>query len=628
MSDTQRETVQSPDGNVEVSFQLGKGMILYLQADNCPLYSIRYKGYEVIEPSQLGLRFAGAPELSCNFEIVDVAKCDHAAEWKPVWGERDVIPDNYAEMTVTLKETIMPHRLLQVTFRACNEGAALRYTVPEQEGFDKFSITEDLTYFTFEPGTRGVASYAIEGEYSFVPVEEIAAGCDWPLTVQYPNGMVTCITQANVYDFARLQFAPDTAYSGHPDRFPEMKDGHPRLISMRNGDSFGEAPFTTPWHAFIVGDRPADLVERNYLVPNLCPPCAIEDTSWIVPGTAMRSDLSTPAGLETIDFAAEMGMKYVLFCWGWYGVADFDASDARIPNPCHPSWGDPIPDHPGFDLPKIIEHGKSKGIGIWLYVNRQALERQLDAILPLYREWGVAGIKPGFVSVREQGWQKWNVDMYKAAAEHHLMVDIHDEYRPCGLCRTYPNLMTVEGIRGQENGTNARHSCTLPFARFTAGHADYTPSYHYDRDSVRCSHRLALPIIFFSPVQHMFWHMPPGKLQGLPELKLWKDMPTVWDETRCIHGEIGEYVSIARRSGREWYVGSITGDEGRTLEIPLAFLEPGVTYTAEIYPDACNDATRTSVVCEQQTVDAGTVIEAKMPALGGHSMRLAPRDAG
>jgi len=625
---TQPETpqIKSPDGNVEVNFELKPGMIMYLRAEGCPFYSVRYKGYDLIEPSQLGLRLAGAPELSANFELVDVIQSTHSGEWKPTWGERELIPDNYSEMTVTLRETVMPHRLLQITFRAYNEGAALCYTIPEQDGVDRICITQDTTYFTFEPGTRGVAEYSIEGEYSYVPVEEIQGGCEWPLTVQHPNGMVTCITQANVYDFACLQFTTTTPYSGHPERFKELKNGHPRVLSMRNGDSFGEVPFSTPWYALIVGDKPTDLVERNYLVPNLCPPCVIEDTSWIVPGTAMRSGLSTPEGIETIDFAAEMGMKYVLFCWGWYGVADFDASDARIANPCNPSWGDPIPDHPGMDIPKLVEHGREKGIKIWLYVNRQALERQQDALFPLYKEWGVAGIKPGFVNMREQAWQQWNVDTYRKASEHQLMVDIHDEYRPCGLSRTYPNLLTVEGIRGQENGTNARHNCTLPFARFTAGPGDFTPSYHFDRPEVRCSHRLALPIIFFSPIQHLFWHMSPAKVKGqdMPELELWKNLPTVWDETVGLHGAIGEHVSIARRSGRRWYVGTITNEDERTLDLSLSFLEPGVTYKADIYCDA-DVETISRVGVETREVTSETVIEARMPALGGHSMRLTPQ---
>lgn len=622
-----QHTIQSPDGNVEVEFELRPGIILYLRAENCPCYTVRYKGSVLIEPSQLGLRFAGDPELTGNFEVVRVDRRSHAGEWKPVWGERAVVPDAYAEMVVTLRETIMPNRLLQVEFRAYNEGAAFRYTVPAQEGFSRFCITQDVTYFTFAPGTRGVAEYAIEGPYEFIPVETIQDGCEWPLTVQHPNGMVTCITQAHVYDFARLQFSARSPYQGHPDRFKELKDGHPRLVSMRNGDSFGEAPFSTPWYALILGDKPTDLVERNYLVPNLCPPCAVQDTSWIRPGTSMRSGLSTPEGLETIDFAAEMGMQYVLFCWGWYGAADFDASDARVVNPRHPSFGDPIENHPGLDLPHIIAYARGKGIGVWLYVNRQALERQLDALLPLYKQWGVVGIKPGFVNVREQGWQKWNADLYRKAAAHGILVDIHDEYRPCGLSRTYPNLLTVEGIRGQENGDNARHNCTLPFARFPAGPADFTPSYHFDRPQVRCSHRLALPILFFSAVQHLFWHMGPSKLRGqkLPELELWKGLPTVWDETVGLHGAIGEYASLARRSGRTWYVGSITNEEPRVLAIPLSFLEPGVTYTADLYSDAGDDSTVSHVAMAQRAVTRETVIEAAMPATGGHAMRLTPR---
>jgi len=613
-----RHILQSPDGNVEIRFELKTGLVLYVPSENCPFYSIRYEGREVIEESQLGLRFSAAGELSNCFEVVNVRTSEHDDEWEPVYGERAVIPDCYREMTVELRETIPPGRKLHITFRAYNEGAALRYTIPEQDGLAELCIIDELTHFTFPEGAAGYAEYHIEGEYEKVPVDEIKPNCEWPLTVQCPNGVCLCLTEANLYDYPRMQLSPAKWY----------KDDEPRLMTTLNGDAFGKAPFTTAWRAFIIGGHPGDLIERNHLVSNLNPPCAIDDTSWIKPGKTIREvTLSTPGSIACVDFASEHGLEHILLDWGWYGMADLDAADARVVNVKNPMTGDGLPDHPGLDMPRVIEYARSKGIGVWLYVNHQALERQMDELFPLYESWGAIGVKPGFVNVGAQGWSKWNCDMIAKAAEHHLMVDIHDEYRPTGFCRTYPNLLTQEGIRGQENMPTARHNCTLPFVRFPAGPADYTPSYLFKSIKNRCSHQLALPVIFYSPAQFLFWYMKPDQLQDLPELELWRHVPTVWDETRCIHGEIGEYVTVARRSGNEWYVGSITSDDGRTLDVPLSFLEPGVTYAAQIYSDSGDDGTRTSIVCEERTAGAAAVIEAKMPALGGHSMRLVPRDA-
>ncbi len=611
-----RHIVQSPNGDIEISFELKPGLILCFPSENCPFYSIRYKGREVIGESQLGLRLSAAPELSNCFEIENVRTSEHEGEWRPPYGERDVIPDCYREMVVELRETIPPHRRLHITFRAYNEGAAFAYTIPEQDGLDEFCIIEELSHFTFPEGAVGVGEYYIEGEYEQVPVAEIKPNCEWPLTVQLADGTCVCITEAALRESARMQFVPEKW----------CKDGKPRLASTLNGDTFARPPFTTAWRAFIIGDRPGDLIERDHLVANLNPPSVIDDTSWIKPGKVIREvTLSTPGCIACVDFAVEHGLDYVELDSGWYGIADRDATDARTVDVASVMKN---PEHPGLDLPHVIEYARSKGIGIWLYVNRQALERQIDELFPLYASWGIAGVKAGFVNVGQQGWARWNRDLVRKAAEHKLMIDIHDEYRPTGLCRTYPNLLTQEGVRGQEHMPTARHNCTLPFARFPAGPADYTPSYLFPRIKNRCSHQLALPVIYYSPLQFLYWYMRPAQLRDLPEMAFWAHVPTVWDETLCINGEIGECVTMARRSGRDWFVGSITSDDERTLDISLAFLEPGVTYAAEIYSDSGSaterDDSRTSVVCEERTVDAGTVIAAHMPALGGHAMRLVP----
>jgi alpha-glucosidase len=387
------------------------------------------------------------------------------------------------------------------------------------------------------------------------------------------------------------------------------------------------APFTTPWRALIVGGRPGDLVERNHLILNLNPPCAIEDTSWIVPGRVIRDvTVSTDGGMACADFMADRGMEYIEFDAGWYGPEASVTSDARSVDVSHRSPGDGAAEPPELDLQRVIEYARGMGIGVWLYVNHQALERQMDELFPLYESWGVVGIKAGFVRVGPQDWSRWICDMVRKAADHHLMVDIHDDYRPTGFSRTYPNLLTQEGIRGNEHMPTPGHNCTLPFTRYPAGAGDYTPCYYSDRIVPTHAHQLALPVVFYSPAMFLFWYDRPSAYGGEPEIAFWERLPTVWDDTRVLDAVIGEYVTVARRSGNVWFVGSLTNEDARVLEIPLQFLSEGVTYDAEIYSDSPPvDTGRTHVLSERCTMDAGVAVRAELAPGGGHAMRLSPR---
>jgi alpha-glucosidase len=267
-----------------------------------------------------------------------------------------------------------------------------------------------------------------------------------------------------------------------------------------------------------------------------------------------------------------------------------------------------------------------------LYVNQRALEKQLDTILPLYEKWGVAGIKFGFVQVGSHRWTTWLHEAVKKCARYHLMVDIHDEYRPTGFSRTYPNLMTQEGIMGNEEMPDATHNTILPFTRFVAGAADYTFCYYYRKEfghrerHIRTTpaHQLALPVIFYSPWQFMYWYDKPGDYQGEPELELWDALPTVWDDTKIIQGEIGQYITVARKSKESWFVGTITGNNGRELKIPLNFLDAGKKYEASIYSDDPGVKTRTKVAIKRMIVDASTILDTRLQPSGGEAIRIRP----
>jgi alpha-glucosidase len=230
-------------------------------------------------------------------------------------------------------------------------------------------------------------------------------------------------------------------------------------------------------------------------------------------------------------------------------------------------------------------------------------------------------MKFGFVNVGPQEWTAWLHEAIRKAAGHRLMIDVHDSYRPSGVTRTYPNLMTQEGVRGNEHMPTATHNATLPFTRFLNGPADYTICYYTDRIKTTRAHQIALAAAFYSPLQFMYWYDKPSDHGGEPETDFFAKVPTVWDETRVVDGRIGEFVSIARRSGEQWFTGTISGDAPREVTLPLSFLATGRKYMAHVYE---NGAGKKDVRVSSKSVDSTTVLTVALPAAGGHAMRIVP----
>jgi alpha-glucosidase len=396
-------------------------------------------------------------------------------------------------------------------------------------------------------------------------------------------------------------------------------------VSHLDGKVEAALPLTTPWRYVMAAESPGRLLEHNDLLLNLNDPCAIADTSWIRPGKVIREvTLTTTGGKACADFAVKRGLQYVEFDAGWYGNEYDDASDASAVNL------DPKRSKGPLDLHEVIRYAKEKGVGIILYVNRRALEKQLDQILPLYRQWGVAGIKYGFVNVGPQRWTAWLHEAIRKAAAQKLMVDVHDEYRGTGYSRTYPNLMTVEGIGGDETSPANEQTLILQFARYLAGPADNTICYYDKRVDANASHtyQLAKSVCLFSPWQFLFWYDRPASSQDEPELEFYNHVPTVWDDTKVLHGRIGEFSAVARRRGEEWFIGVMNSKEARTLDLPLGFLEKGKRYAAHVYSDDPTAATRTKVKVERFAVTPETTLKAAVTEKGGQAIRIAPAGVG
>lgn len=567
--------VSSPDGKVTVIFSLlerdpSSGEVF---PSTTPYYEVFYDGKTVLLPSRLGFEIAGAAEIKHYLEVEECRKREHRGRWKPVYGEQETYPDNYNELRIILRETLYPGRKLHIVFRAYDEGVAFQYELPDQPGFETVTLTSELTEFSFPKFSSVWESHGHEGKYYKVYPSEIKPGCELPLTCVTPSGVYAAILEAGCNHYPR-------SYVQAPNRKADIL-----RISLR-GEAKGVHGITTGWRIITLAEQPGDLMIRNYLTYNLSEPCKLEDTSWIKPGTAMRENtISTPEAYKMIDYCAEMGIDYMIFDWGWYGKTGSQASDPRQVQVADPVTGIGKPGHPGLDLPAIIAYGKEKGVGIFLYVNWEGCERYADAIFPLYEQWGVKGIKPGFVHVGKQEWQEWTERLVAKAAEHHLLMDIHDAYRPDGLSRTWPNLLTQEGIHGNEQVPNADHTALLPFVRFTSGAGDYTPGYTRKDLQSSHAHRLALAVIYYSPAQFLFWNERLNDDHYRPELVFWKDLPTTWDETLFLDGAIGEKAVVARRKGQSWYVGGITNTQSRSIRLDCSFLPVGKRFRAAVYTD-------------------------------------------
>lgn len=373
--------------------------------------------------------------------------------------------------------------------------------------------------------------------------------------------------------------------------------------------------YDMPWRVVMAAERAVDLINNKQLMLNLNAPCKIADTSWIRPGKAFRvCRLDMKTALQAIDFAVDRGLQHIELDAGWYGP-EWKMSSSALK----------VLETRDIDMSELCRQAKSKGIGVWLYVNQRALSQQLDSILPLYQKWGVCGIKFGFVQVGSQKWTAWMHDAVKKCADYHIMVDVHDEYRPTGWSRTYPNLMTQEGIGGNEEMPNAEHNVILPYTRFLCGPADYTPCYFNGRVKNTKAHQLAMPVVYYSPITFLYWYDLPDVYKGEKELDFWKHCPTVWDESKALAGEIGEYIIQARRSGNDWFVGAMNGLQARDITLNTTdFLQKGKKYRVEIYNDDPSLQTRTKVSSTVVTVKAGKQLRLHLQASGGAALRFVP----
>lgn len=501
-----------------------------------------------------------------------------------------------------------------VEFRAYEDGAAYRFVTSATGEVEVNAETIDLS---FPEGTRSffpeeddtMSHY--ERFYKEIDLGVIEAGrlCSLPVMIDPPGEARMVVSEADLYDYPALFLRAGegpTLEALHPRVVLEVKPTGDRPDRteeiVREADYIAKTDGTRsfPWRIFIIGKNDGVFLE-NDLVFQLSRPLEIEDPSWIKPGKVawdwynannltgvdFRSGLNTETYLHYIDFAAEYGLEYVILDEGW------SATTLEVDRPAEE-----------IDLARLIEHGKARGVGIILWTLWKPIAEDGERLFALYHEWGVKGVKIDFMQRSDQEMVNFYLETAKVAARHQLLLDYHSSFKPSGLRRAYPNVLTYEGVKGSENQKwgqriTPTHNVTIPYIRMAVGPIDYTPgamsnahlvnhvaSYDRPMSIGTRAHEVAKFVVFESPLQ-MLCDTPSAYRKEEETTRFIARIPAVWDETRFLAGEVGEYIAVARRLGDTWYVGAMTNDEERTILIDWSFLPDG-DYRIEIFADGIN----------------------------------------
>lgn len=640
--------------------------VVFTVEDGTATYSVARHGEPILTPSRLGFRLRQGPVLDGGFALASSATRSVDETWTQPWGEEKQIRAHYNELAVELKEAEGTPRRLDVIFRVFDDGVGFRYRIPQQPGLENIEIADERTEFCMAGDYRAWWIPAFEDnryEYHYTDSPLSATNkVQTPITFQAADDLYLSIHEAALTDFASMTLARIAGTTYQADLVP-WADG----IKVR-----GVAPLVSPWRTIQIADTPGGLIE-SHLILNLNEPCKLDDVSWIKPGkyvgiwwamhlgkatweSGPRHGATTENTKRYIDFAAKHGFDGVLVeGWnvGWDG--NWTANGDKF------SFTKPYPD---YDLAALAAYAKERGVRLIGHhetaANVENYERQLDDAFALCEKLGIRAVKTGYVAgdpgiprtdengnvVKEWHHGQYMVRHYRkvveAAARYHIMLDVHEPIKPTGIRRTYPNMMTREGACGQEynawGGENRNppdHTTILPFTRFLAGPMDFTPGifdllfkeYQGDnRVSTTLAKQLALYVVLYSPLQ-MAADLPENYEANLAPFQFIEDVPTDWEFTRVLNAQIGDYVTIARkdRHSDDWYIGSITDEQPRRLEIDLRFLDPQRKYIAEIYRDADDadwETNPTPVTIEQEPVTSDTHLQLRLAPGGGAAIRL------
>ncbi|HEX7062157.1 MAG TPA: glycoside hydrolase family 97 protein [Woeseiaceae bacterium] len=649
--------VRSPDGRIAVT--------VTTHEDGSPWYSVRYRGEEVVQDSRLGLRFREQHAFDDGFRIADTHTASVDTVWEQPWGERRLVTDEHNELLVSFESADERERRFDLRIRVFDDGVGFRYEVPRQTGYDRVDIVDELTQFHLPADATawwipGRLYNRYEYLYRKTNLDAIHMA-HTPMTLRLPSG-----THLSLHEAALVDYAAYVLEQRRPNVFRTNLTPWSDGIRVKT-----KTPFHTPWRTIQISPDAVGLLNSN-LILNLNEPNALGDASWMKPGKYVGIWWAMHIGKATwgsgpihgattertkryIDFAAKYGFDGVLVeGWnrGWDG--NWFANGDRF------SFTEPYPD---FNLRELTAYAADKGVRL-IGHNETAgnitnYERQMEDAFALYESLGIGKVKTGYVA--DAGGLKWVDDagvahyewhdgqfavnhhlrVVRAAAKHHIAINPHEPVKDTGLRRTYPNWIAREGARGQEYNAwgeppnPPEHAAILPYTRMLSGPMDFTPGI-FDlmpkgenapsRVQTTLAKQLALYVVLYSPIQ-MAADLPENYEKRLAAFQFIVDVPTDWEQSIALAGEVGDFVVFARqeRGGSDWYLGALTDEQGRDIAVPLDFLEADADWTAEIYRDGEDADWKTApydIVIEKREVAAGDTLELTLAPGGGTAIRF------
>ncbi|WP_158749241.1 glycoside hydrolase family 97 protein [Acidobacterium sp. S8] len=608
------------------------------------VYSLTFHGKQVLDDSGLALELGDQAPLGSDVSIVGSDAGQGIDDYTLMNAKVSKVHDAYRSLAVHVQENGGGHRAMTVEARAYDGGVAFRYLLPAQDAMKELQLKQEDTEFRLSMDATDWAlalpSYrsSYESEYVQLPTTAFSnqGGVSshfligMPLLMHEPGVAWMSLMEADLEGSSAMYVTnPSGNWAGHwfVSKLSPRFDNADLAVQ-------GTLPHHSAWRVFMVADDPGRLVEST-LVYDLSPASRVADTSWIHPGKASwnwwvgdvgkdgKPAFTTDNMKYYVDFSADSGFPYMMLDAGWAAGRDITKMNGKI------------------DVPELVRYAATKHVKVWIWLYSESVMDQMKEAFPLYEKWGVAGIKIDFINRDDQRGIQFYYDVAREAAEHHLMVDFHGTHTPWGLERTYPNVMSYEGVLGMENNKVGRRDSPVdrtvfPFTRLIAGPMDYTAGgfNNATEDGFQArnvnpmvmgtrAQQLALFVIYQTPFQMV--SDSPQAYADQPAFQFIKDVPASWDATHVLNGRPGEFATIARQSGDEWYLGSMTNWTPRTLEIPLNFLGKG-SYTAQIYEDAADaDKNPKDVTIRKQSVRGTGTLTLHLAAGGGCAIRFIPQ---
>ncbi|SMD32772.1 alpha-glucosidase [Reichenbachiella faecimaris] len=646
-----QEIVRSPDGQLELLFSLENGV---------PHYALNLAEQKIVSPSRLGFEFQKMKPLADHLQIREIKRSSVDDEWETVWGERRVVRNAYTQLEVSLVEEEGDKRYFTLFFRVFDDGLGFRYAIPEQDAIDSVRIMNELTAFNFtadhsvwyQPCDTTVDSWengynSYERLYENKKLNSVSTLIHTPATFESTEGFYFSIHEANLTNYASMVLT-----QGNPNGLTAGLVPWPDGVKVKT-----KVPMVTPWRTIQVSNRLAGLVESD-LILNLNEPNKLSDVSWIQPmkyigiwwemhlnkstwEAGPNHGATTENTAKYIDFAADNGFGGVLV-EGWNPGWDVWTTKPNF------SFTESYPD---FNLPWLAAYAQKKGVNIIGHHETSgdalAYEKQMSDAYGMLQDNGIHSVKTGYVGyVKPEGQNhhgQWMINHYRRvvelAAQNKVCIVAHEPIKPTGIRRTYPNMLSREAVRGMEynawsTGNPPEHTTVLPFTMLLAGPLDYTPGiFQTDLDAYRkgnsthstLANQLALYVTIYSPVQ-MAADLPEHYMNN-PAFQFVQDVVTDWEDSKLLDGKIGDYVAIARkaRGSEDWFVGAVTDENERELNINLDFLKAGEKYLAQIYADGDNAHYETNpmtVKIDSFLVDNTSNLNMKLAAGGGQAVRL------